>query len=269
MRLCGRIQRSGGVNKSARLTTSVKAYIQNAYNIEEKIYTSIKKIQQQRLTPVEIATLFQVEYFHEMLIKHIDLVERRLLKGEKIPHNEKIFSLFEPYTQWINKGKSHPSVELGRKLLLTTDQHGLALYYKVMDQSSDSIETIPLVGTLFRQYGEISFESMSFDKGFSSLEDRNLLELFVPEVIMPKKGRLSCLDKQRESHKKFALLRRKHNAIESDINCLEHHGLNRCPDKGLSGFKRYAGFGILAYNCHKIGNKLFEKEKLKLLKKAA
>jgi hypothetical protein len=37
---------------------------------------------------------------------------------------------------------------------------------------------------------------------------------------------------------------------------LEHHGLDRCPDKGLPGFKRYVGFGVLAYNLHKIGQRL-------------
>jgi len=42
--------------------------------------------------------------------------------------------------------------------------------------------------------------------------------------------------------------------VESNINCLEHHGLNRCPDKGIDGFTRYVGVGILAYNLHKIGN---------------
>ena len=52
---------------------------------------------------------------------------------------------------------------------------------------------------------------------------------------------------------------RKHSAIGSDIDAREHHGLDRCPDKGLRGFKRYAGFGVLAYNLHKIGKRLLER----------
>jgi hypothetical protein len=47
--------------------------------------------------------------------------------------------------------------------------------------------------------------------------------------------------------------------VESAINCLEHHGLNRCPDKGYNGYKRYVGFGVLAYNLHKIGRRLLER----------
>lgn len=37
---------------------------------------------------------------------------------------------------------------------------------------------------------------------------------------------------------------------------LEHHGLNRCMDKGLDGFNRCVGLSILAYNSHILGNAL-------------
>ncbi|KAA1246310.1 hypothetical protein F0000_08430 [Aquimarina sp. RZ0] len=55
--------------------------------------------------------------------KHISLLKRRVLKGEKIPHHEKVFSLFEPHTKWINKGKSGVITELGQKHLIVTDLH--------------------------------------------------------------------------------------------------------------------------------------------------
>jgi len=269
MRICQQIKKNGGKNKEERIQKAVNRYIQTARELNEKMKESIHHLNQCGLNLVEIVELLQIEYFQTMLVKHINLVERRLIKGEVIPHKEKIFSLFEPYTHWINKGKMHPSVELGRKLILTTDQYGLILYYKVMEDSADNNETIPLMDKLFKIYGEHSFNSTSFDRGFSDKNDRELLELFIPNVIMPKKGRLNLDDKSREGSKKFKLLRKKHSAIESNINALEHHGLNRCPDKGFKAFKRYAGLGVLAYNCHKIGNQLFAIEKLKLLKKAA
>ena len=49
----------------------------------------------------EEALLQHLKYFREMLYKHIDLVDRRLLKEEVIPHEEKIFSIFEPWVEWI------------------------------------------------------------------------------------------------------------------------------------------------------------------------
>jgi IS5 family transposase len=268
MREYWQIQKSGGKNKSERLLTAAKTYLQIAYDLEEKVMCSIQKLRAAHI-PLQGRKQEQLDYFHTMLIRHIDLIERRLINGETIPQQDKCVSLFEPYTQWINKGKTRPSVELGRKVLITTDQFGLILYSKVMDQTVDQRETIPMIDILLRQYGERSFDSISFDKGFSSDEDRALIALFIPTVVMPKKGRLTINDKERESTKKFKRLRKKHSAIESNINALEHHGLNRCPDKGFPAFKRYASLGVLAYNCHKIGAQLLKKQALLLLKKAA
>ncbi|MFQ5604351.1 MAG: hypothetical protein ACE5HS_13870 [bacterium] len=83
---------------------------------------------------------------------------------------------------------------------------------------------------------------------------------------MPKKGRLNKEEYEREHAKEFKALRNAHAAVESDINSLEHHGLNRCPDKGLTNFKKYAAFGILAYNLHRLGNVLIEQEREQLSK---
>ena len=45
--------------------------------------------------------------------RQIAHVERRLLRGETIPHAEKVFSIFEEHTRWISKGKAGTPVELG------------------------------------------------------------------------------------------------------------------------------------------------------------
>src|SRR2546430_9344954 len=125
-----------------------------------------------------------------------------------------------------------------------------------MEQGNDADEVLALADRLLGSYGSTAVASLSFDKGFSRAEDRQLLELYIPEVIMPKRGKRNSQEEAHEHQRRFVALRRKHNAIESDINALEHHGLNRCPDKGLHGFKRYVGLGVLAYNLHKIGERL-------------
>ena len=74
-----------------------------------------------------------------------------------------------------------------------------------------------------------------------------------------------------ESGKTFQKLRHRHSAAGSDINHLEHHGLDRCLDKGVKGFKRYCALGVVAANLHKMGNVLQEKarKKQEKLQKAA
>jgi IS5 family transposase len=252
-----RLASGGGPNKEQRQLAAAQAYVQDSYRFEEKVYTSVQALPVPQ-NALEWARRERLDYFHTLMIKQLDLVERRLLQGQKIAHEEKIFSLFEPHTQWIKKGKLFPPVELGHKVLLTTDQHELILDYKVMDQLNDADEVIALADRLLGGYGSTAVASLSFDKGFSRAEDRQLLELYIPEVIMPKRGKRNGQEQAREQQRSFAALRRQHNAIESDINALEHHGLDRCPDKGLHGFKRYVGFGVLAYNLHKIGRRLLE-----------
>ena len=260
LRVCGSIHHGGGTKKPERLKKAVTTYLQKASALEQKVFASLLTLRTQPLSLVEQRTLVEVEFFHEKLIKHLDPIERRVVKGETIPHAEKDFSLFEPHTEWINKGKVSPAVELGHKVLITTDQYSLILDYKVMDQSSDVKETLPLVDRLLTQYGE-SLQSWSVDKGFSAQQNRELVKLFIPEVSMPKKGRRSQADQARETQPTFRRLRRQHSGIESNINALEHHGLNRCPDKGWSGVQRYVGFGILAYNLHKISHQLLKHDR--------
>jgi transposase, IS5 family len=185
-----------------------------------------------------------------------DLVERRLLAEETIPAEEKVFSLFEPHTEWIQKGKQRPNVELGHRLLIATDQHQLIQDYDVPVGGVDVDQSVPVADRLLGRYGEGAIASMSFDKGFTRAGDRELLNLYVPEVVMPKRGKKNTVEMERESEKKFVALRKQHSAVESEINSLEHHGLNRCPDVGLPGYLRYVGYGVMSYNLHIIGREL-------------
>ena len=195
-----------------------------------------------------------------MLDKHLDLVQRRLLQEETIPAHEKVFSLFEPHTEWIQKGKQRPNVELGHRLLIATDQHQLIQDYDVPVGGADVDQSIPVADRLLGRYGAGSLASLSFDKGFTRREDRELLSLYVPTVVMPKRGKKNAAELERESDKKFVALRQQHSAVESEINSLEHHGLNRCLDVGLPGYLRYVGYGVMSYNLHMIGRELLARE---------
>ncbi len=72
-------------------------------------------------------------------------------------------------------------------------------------------------------------------------------------AVLPKKGRLSKADKERESDLEFSLLRKQHSAVESAINALEVHGLDKCLDHGIDGFKRYIALAVVARNIHRLG----------------
>jgi len=122
-------------------------------------------------------------------------------------------------------------------------------------------QSIPVTDRLLGRYGVGSLASLSFDKGFTRTADRELLGLFVPAVVMPKRGKKNAAETERESGQQFVALRRQHSAVESEINSLEHHGLNRCLDVGLPGYLRYAGLGVMSYNLHVIGRELLARQR--------
>ena len=54
--------------------------------------------------------------------------------------------------------------------------------------------------------------------------------------------------------------KRQHSAVESAINALQVHGLNKCPDHGIEGFERYAALAVLSRNIQKIGSIVRDRE---------
>jgi hypothetical protein len=256
MRILGNISQKGGKNKQQRLKKAAQQYNQLASELSTKAATTIAELKTKPHSPLEHATLETISYYHQMLDKHIDLIERRLLKGETIPHSEKVFSLFEPHTQWISKGKAGVPVELGMKLQITTDQNQIIIDYQILDTPDEHPQAPATIQRILEQYGAGSLQSISFDKGFSSQANKAALKDQVGQLIMPKKGKRTAAETAEEHEESYIKLRRAHSAVESNINSLEHHGLGRSRDKGEGGYKRCVGLGVLAYNLHQIGNGL-------------
>lgn len=255
MRSLGRSSISGGKGKEERQKKAAQQYLDIAKAFLEKLTTSIQDF------PVNnrnLAKIIALEMYKQLLDKHINLVERRLIKKETIPHEEKMFSIFEPYTEWITKGKLRPSVELGKKVNITSDQYHLVVDYQIMDHEADSESVIPLADRVMQQH---KVESWSFDKGYYKKENKELLKLYIPYVVMPKKGKKNQEEKEEESQRNFIRLRNKHSAIESGINELERRGLDRCPDRGEHHFSRYVSLGVCAYNLRRIGAFLLEQDR--------
>ena len=243
----------------------VAEYLQKAKLLSKKIHKSLPRFPLNDVK--DYINLSSLEYYLKMLDKHIDLLERRVIKGEKIPHSEKVFSIFEPYTEWKTKGKRNPAVELGKNLQVTTDQFHLIIDFEIMESTTDNNAVIPLADRVLSRY---LVSSWSFDKGYFSKENKELLELFIDDLVMPKKGKLNKKEYEEEHKKEFKIIRNKHSAIESNINELEHRGLDKCPDRGYQHYKNYIALGVCAYNLHRIGAELMRQARAKhKLRKAA
>ncbi len=249
MRALGRANASGGKGKQDRVKKATRTYLTKARALYSKIEKSRKDFPRENVADMII--IMEMERFMDLLQKHIDLLDRRILRGEKIPHSEKMFSIFEQYTEWVTKGKMRPNVELGKRVAITTDQYHLIVDYWVMDHESDSAIVPGLKERLERKH---IINSWSFDKGFWNKKNKEiLLRVVTQTLVLPKKGKCNKNEEEEEHQSIFKRLRNKHSAVESNINELEHRGLNRCPDRGYPNFKRYVALAVSAYNLRKIG----------------
>ncbi len=211
----------------------------------------LSMIQELRLTTI-------AEYIRHAE-RQIDQIRRRVVLDEKIPHEEKVFSIFQPHTEWISKGKAGVPQELGLKVCVLNDQYGFILHHQVVEQQTDEKVAVAMAQSTKERFTNLV--GCSFDKGFYSPTNKMDLGKILDYVILPKKGRLSAKDKEIEHSEEFIKSRRKHSAVESSINALENHGLDRCLDHGLHGFKRYVALSVLARNIQILGHLLQQKER--------
>jgi hypothetical protein len=202
--------------------------------------------------------LSDVEEYIRHAERQIDQIRKRVVLDEKIPHEEKVFSIFQPHTDWISKGKAGVPQELGLSVCVLKDQYGFILHHQVLEQQTDEKIAVAMAQGAKDQFANLA--GCSFDKGFYSPDNKRELANILDYVILPKKGRLSAKDKEIERSEEFVESRRKHSAVESCINALENHGLGRCFDHGLYGFKRYVALSVLARNIQILGHLLQQKE---------
>ena len=144
--------------------------------------------------------------------RQIDQIDRRVLQGRRIPHEEKVFSIFEPHTRWCAKGKA------GVPVSVVECEQQFVLHWQVMWEGEDVDVACPLVAEAQELYPCLA--ACSFDKGFHSPANRERLDAVLELNALPRKGRLSKADREREGAPAFRAARRAHAAVESAINNL-------------------------------------------------
>lgn len=239
----------------------------------EKIKQTIQEVAKTKsLSIKDQAVMANINSYTQHAHRQIDQIQRRVIQKETIPHSEKVFSLFESHTEWLCKNKLGTPVELGLKVCVVEDEYQFILHHKVMRKQSDDKVAVTIAEETKLRYPDLY--SISYDRGFFTKENRELLGDML-SVALPKKGKLSKQDQAIESSAEYITAKKKHSAVESAINALDVHGLDKCPDHGLTGFERYVALAIVARNLQRLGAIIHKKDQRLLvlrerrLKKAA
>jgi len=173
--------------------------------------------------PLDIVLQLKIQEIKKYIAhaeRQIDQIRRMVVEGETIPHHEKVFSIFEEHTEWIVKGKAGVSQELGLKVCVVKGQYGFILHHRVMQNETDDQIAVPMIEATQKRFSD--FTSCSFDKGFHSPRNQEELAGILDKVILPRKGKLSAINREVEESEEFIQAKRKHSAVESSINALEN-----------------------------------------------
>jgi IS5 family transposase len=86
-----------------------------------------------------ITTALAIEALRREITRHcalgdrvISQARRRVLQGEQVPTEEKLYSIFETHTDLIKRGKVLKPVEFGHKVFLAESGRGLITQYRVL-----------------------------------------------------------------------------------------------------------------------------------------
>lgn len=202
----------------------------------------------------ETSEYYQLDYFLTAMSVAIDQCERRVLKGESVPANEKILSIFEQHTDVICRGKTQSPAEFGHKVFFATGKSGLVTQYEVLRGNPGDNELLP--GCLAKHKGQYNRSpySLSGDRRFFSDDNEiKAAKAGVVRVSICKPGYRSKARRQLEKEQWFKNLQKFRAGIEGVISGLMRgFGLKRCIWKGWESFCAYVSIGVLAFNLRKI-----------------
>lgn len=241
-----------------------KKLLQRAQQLLVSLAFRIEDEQEPIVSASGMPASMQLHHYLELTQKVCDTARRRVLLGETVPNAEKIFSLFEPETELIKRGKQAKPIQYGHNVLVIEDAVGFICAYQVVDKGVlDQDLVVPVMKKLQKRVGG-KIKSASFDRSFHTPENQQALAEIVRTPCIASKGQEKGRKQQKEGTVAFRKARQRHPGVESAIGALQAgNGLERCRDKTDRGYDRYVGLGVLGRNLHTLGKLLLAQDDAK------
>ncbi len=173
----------------------------------------------------------------------VNNARRAQLQGEKVPAGERVFSIFEPHVELIQRGKRQKPVEFGHKILLCQTREKFITDYAVYEkQEADCELTEPVIRRHQALFGAAP-EVLAGDMGFCPAAEKLAeLEGLVGTLAIPRRLR-DFVDQVLAKWQAFRA------GIEGTISGLKRaFRLFRCFYRGFKSFASSVGLGIFCHN---------------------
>jgi IS5 family transposase len=185
----------------------------------------------------------------------IDQTRRRVIHGEQVPAEEKVYSIFEPHTDLIKRGKLRKPLEFGHKVFLAESAQGLITDYQVLDGNPADTNQVQASLERHQQIFHCAPDLYAGDRGFYSAENVDQCEKAgVSQVSIPQRGGQKTAERETlERSPAFKKGQRFRAGIEGRISVLfRGRGMKRCRAQGRERFEVLVGAAVLANNLLRI-----------------
>jgi IS5 family transposase len=213
----------------------------------------------------------QITSYCDLADRVIDQTRRRVIDGEQVPAEEKVYSIFETHTDLIKRGKARKPVEFGHKVFLAESAQGLITDYQVLEGNpADSLHVGPSLDRHQKTFQQAP-ELYAADRGFDSAENREKCEKAgVGHIGIPQRGGGKTAERQAfESSPQFKQSQRFRVGIEGRISVLiRGRGMRRCMAKGRGRFEVLVGAAVLTNNLVRIAELLKDQKPVRRPKAA-
>ena len=193
----------------------------------------------------------QIQYYAELTERVMAQARRRVFAGETVAAADKLYSIFEPHTDLIKRGKARKPVEFGHKVFLAESRCGFITDYRVLDGNPvDSEQVEPSLTEHQKQFGQ-PLDLYAGDRGFDSSQARTAAATAkVVRLCIPQRGgQLSTERAQEQRSRCFKQGQRFRAGIEGTISVLMRgRGMHRCRLSGRARFELFVGAAVLAIN---------------------
>ena len=240
----------------------------NAQKELKKLYEKLLKRAQQLLERAEqlvhnttrpdvLGNLEQIRVFIERTRQVAGTAYRRVIWGEQVPNEDKLFSIFEPHTQLYRRGKAGQENQFGRLAMVYEDGAGFITHHYLMGRDEQDKDVVVSQTKMVQERLGDAMETISFDRAYHSPENERELEQLVSHPCLPKRGVNEYADQMKTGSVQFRAARQRHPGVESAIGALQSgNGLKRSRDRTEIGVERYLSLAILGRNLHVLGKLL-------------
>jgi len=195
----------------------------------------------------------------ELMYQVYDMTYRKEIAGEKVPNDEKIFSIYELHTDIIVKGQRE--VQFGHKINLAAGKSNLILDCQILrGNPSDKTLFAPTIERVIENYGIVPRDSTT-DGGYATLDNLKFAQKTGIENIVFNKV-VGSLQNIASSLNMITRLRRWRSAIEAMISNIKRgFDIFICNWKGWEHFQSKVLWSVLAYNFRVLSGLIFERIK--------